>query len=486
MLASVRARLTLWHTAVVAVLVGLFAAAAYGFVVYSSRARTDAELTDAVTDLEDEILTERRTGPNTRAAATEVVRELRFRTIAFVVYDATGRIVAASIPRPRRPDPGEPPEPPLDLRRLWAAARSETVAGTRLVSVGDPEGGYRAAISIIRAPDGGYTLAAAQSLHEEAETLSDAQLAMAVAIPLTLVLAALGGWLLARRSLAPMVAMREHAAAIGSTNLGERLAVANPDDEVGRLAAVINDLLARLDRAFAQQRQFMADASHELRTPLTVVQNEAAVALSRTGRSSAEHEDALVVIRAAARRLRRIVDDLFLLARADAGEVPVRRDPLYVDEVAADCVREVRSLAQARGVALSDGGLPEAPFVGDEALLHRLVLNLLDNAIKYSPAGATVTVRLSRDDRRYRLEVEDTGPGVPPAIKPHIFDRFVRADVARGHDDGDELTSGAGLGLSIARWIAEAHGGTLALERSSPGGSLFVLMLPNEGPGAVV
>ena len=119
------------------------------------------------------------------------------------------------------------------------------------------------------------------------------------------------------------------------------------------------------------------------------------------------------------------------------------------------------------------------------------MLNLLDNAIKYSPAGAAVTVRLSRDERHYRLEVEDTGPGIPLEIHSRIFDRFVRADVARGHDNGDALTSGAGLGLSIARWIAEAHGGTLALERSSPEGSLFVLTLPieglvMEGPGALV
>ena len=473
---SVRARLTLWHTSVLAVLLVLVAGGAYTFVAYSTRARTDAALLDALSDLRTEISAERKRQPSTERAAHEVLNELRFRSISFVVYDAMGRTVAASIPRPPRPGAGEETEPAFDQSKL--AARVAGVGRTpAIVAVDDPEGGYRAAIDRVRFSDGSFVLAAAQAAHAEAETLGEARLAIAIAIPITLMLAWVGGSFLARRSLAPMVAMREQASRIGASTLAERLPIARPSDEVGQLAGVFNDLLARLEQSFAQQRQFMADASHELRTPVAVVQHEASVALSKAPRTAAEYEDSLQVVQRAARRLRRIVDDLFLLARADAGELPVRHDPVYLDEIVNTVARELLSLAESRGIVLESDASVEVPAEGDEALLHRLLVNLVDNAIKYSHAGARVAVRLTVLAKDYRITVEDTGPGIPPDLHPRIFDRFVRADAARSHD-GDSATSGAGLGLAIARWIAEAHGGTLELVRSSPQGSLFELRLP--------
>ena len=354
--------------------------------------------------------------------------------------------------------------------------RAHAVAKRSFASIGDSEGGYRVGLVPMHFPDGPFVAVAAQSVHDDAELLDTARMAMLFAIPATVVLAWVGGVILARRSLTPMVAMREHAARIGATNLGDRLPVANPHDEVGELAAVINELLGRLERSFTQQRQFMADASHELRTPLAIVQNEASLALFRQ-REPTEYEDALHVVLAATRRLRRIVDDLFLLARADAGELPVRRDPVYLDDIVSGAVREVRSLAEARGVDVTVESAPETPIVGDELLLHRLVLNLLDNAIKYSSAGGRVAARLGARDGECVFEVEDTGPGIPPELQSHVFDRFVRIDASRSHQK-DTLTSGAGLGLPIARWIAEAHGGTLELGRSDETGSVFVLRLP--------
>jgi heavy metal sensor kinase len=349
--------------------------------------------------------------------------------------------------------------------------------------VPDAEGGYRVELTPIDMPDGRFVLTAATSLHDDAEMLGNARLAMGVAIPVALLLAWVGGWLLARRSLAPMVDIREATATISASNLRERVPIANPDDEVGQLATVINGLLDRLEWAFAQQRQFMADASHELRTPVTVVQNEASRALSRRERSAAEYEDALSVVQTAARRLRRIVDDLFLLARADAGELPVARQPLYLDEIVAECGREVRSLAAQRGLELRIEAPDEVPYDGDEALLRRLVINLLDNAIKYSSAGTAIDVRLRRGDGRYELEVRNAGPPIPPELREPIFERFIRGDATRTRsaaDEADTLASGAGLGLSIARWIAAAHGGTLELERSDASGTVFVLSLPAE------
>lgn len=478
MLSSVRARLTLWHTFVLAVLLGLFVTGAYVFVLGLGRARTDSAVLDAVTNLELELLAERPRHPTTRAAAAEVLSKLHFRQIAFVVFDSSGKLVASSRAR-QRSGPEEGSAASLDVSELGRIASGAATSDAQVVAVPDREGGFRAAVTSMAMPDGRFVVSAAVPVYVEAETLSDAREAMLVAIPVTLLLASLFGWLLARHSLEPMVTMRERAAGIGATSLGDRLPIKNPADEVGQLAAVINDLLARLEHAFARQRQFMADASHELRTPVAVVQHEASLALSRPHRNPEEYEDSLSIVRDAGRRMRLIVDDLFLLASADAGEVPMRHEPLYLDEVVADCARVVRALAQSRGITVSLDLPEEAPFTGDEALLHRLVLNLLDNAIKYSPAGAGVTLRLSVASEQYRLEVADTGRGIPAEMQAHIFERFVRADAARTHDDTH--TSGAGLGLSIARWIAGAHCGELNLARSSSEGSVFVVTLPISG-----
>lgn len=479
---SLRTRLTVWHTLVLAVLIVSFAAGAYVFLERSTWSRTDAALLDAADDLRSELLAERGDQSSTRGAAAEVLPEIRFTTIAFVIYDSLGGVVAASIPASLRARLAAARDseagPPFDPHQLTPMLRGAgRPRAPRTVALPDAEGGYRAALVPLAMPDGRFTAVAARSVHGEAEMLSGARVAIAIAVPLALLLSAAGGWLLARKSLAPMVVMREQASRIGASNLGERLPVATPGDEVGQLTVVINGLLERVDHAFAQQRQFMADASHELRTPVAVVQNESSVALDRGDRPASEYQDALQVIRSAGRRLARIVDDLFMLARADTGELPVRAEPLYLNDLVAECVREARSLASARGVQLAAHAPADAPFEGDEMLLRRLVLNLIDNAIKYTPSGGRVDATLRIGHGSYRLEVEDTGGGVPADIRPRIFDRFVRADAARSHA-GDAFSSGAGLGLPIARWIAEAHGGQVELERTASTGSLFVLTLP--------
>jgi heavy metal sensor kinase len=470
--------MTLWHTFVLAVLLGLFTTGAYFFVLQLSRTRTDSAVLDAVAHLEVELVAERPDHSTTHAAAAEVLSKLHFRQIAFVVFDSSGKLVASSRARSKSgPEDGSAAS--LDVSELGRIASAAATEDAKVVAVPDLEGGFRAAVTSMTMPDGRFVVSAALPVYVEAETLADAREAMLVAIPVTLLLASLFGWFLAKRSLEPMVTMRERAAGIGATNLSDRLPIKNPADEVGQLASVINDLLGRLEHAFERQRQFMADASHELRTPVAVVQHEASLALSRPHRDPEEYEDSLSIVRDAGRRMRLIVDDLFLLASADAGEVPMRREPLYLADVVSDCARVVRALAQSRDIAVVLDLPEEAPFTGDEALLHRLVLNLIDNAIKYSPAGSEVTLRLGVAGNRYRLEVADSGPGIAAEVQPHIFERFVRADVARTH--ADTQTSGAGLGLSIARWVAGAHCGELYLERSSPAGSVFVLSLPIAG-----
>jgi signal transduction histidine kinase len=219
------------------------------------------------------------------------------------------------------------------------------------------------------------------------------------------------------------------------------------------------------------QRQFTADASHELRTPVALVRAAADVTLSRDHREEAEYREALAIVSNQARRMSRLVEDMLVLARADAGGYPLRPVDLYFDEVIAECCRAVDVLAAERGVTIRSSGAPEIPFRGDEDLLRQLVLNVLQNAVQHTPEGGSVAIAIERDAAVVKMRVTDTGSGVPPGDEQRIFDRFVQLDPSR-------RGQGTGLGLPIARWIAEAHHGTLVLERSGAGGSTFCVSLP--------
>jgi signal transduction histidine kinase len=310
-------------------------------------------------------------------------------------------------------------------------------------------------------------------------------------IPVMLVVGSVGGYFLARKSLAPVVAMSEKAARMGAQSLQERLPVLNPHDELGHLARTFNDLLERLHRSLEQQRRFMADASHELRSSVSIIRGEAEVALSRP-RQPGEYRESLAITLEEAGRLSHIVNDLFTLARADAGEFPLHPRDFYLEDLAAECLRAARSMAAAYGVALRYEPDGEMPIHADEALLQRLAINLLDNAIKYTPAGGTVHLSCARLGAEYKLTVRDNGPGIPLEAQEKIFERFVRLDSARTEDRDTPgsaesfapATAGAGLGLAIARWIAEAHHGRLVLLQSDASGSTFAAFLPANGAAA--
>jgi signal transduction histidine kinase len=281
--------------------------------------------------------------------------------------------------------------------------------------------------------------------------------------------------------------MGRQAERISASNLDERLSTENPRDELGGLATVLNGLLGRLEAAFRheqkvaeQQRQFMADASHELRTPVAALSTVADVVLAQKNRDPAELEEALDIVRGEAHRLGRLVDDLLFLSRADAGELPLRRENLFLEEILQDSARAARGLAVSRGVRLNSAPAEESPFVGDSHLLRRLVMILIDNAIKYTPTGGEVSLSLERDDaaRQYRIVVQDTGAGVPDWATERIFERFFRAEASRARVDEHDRGGSAGLGLAIARFTAESYGGSVQLEATGPGGSRFVVTLP--------
>jgi heavy metal sensor kinase len=296
------------------------------------------------------------------------------------------------------------------------------------------------------------------------------------AIPIALLVATVGGYFLARKSLAPVTAMATQARGMGAANLHKRLAVLNPRDELGQLAVTFNQLLGRLEESFERQKRFMADASHELRTPVAILHGETEVTLSRADRSPEEYRETLGILKDESQRLAHIVEDLFTLTRADAGQYPLQLQNVYLDELAADVLRRARSLALAKKITLSAAIEPELPMQADEALLRRMLLNLLDNAIKYTPEGGKISLECHNQGEEYTLSVSDTGAGIPVELQTRIFERFFRADKARSRVEGD--SGGAGLGLSIARWIAEAHQGRLELTRSDTNGTTFTAWLP--------
>ena len=447
MLHSVRARLTLWYTAILALVLVTFGAISYSLLARAIRAATDASLSDTAREFAAAFSTDQ--------APSDLRLDFRYSDREILVLAPGGNVIAASRLKMSAEITNE----------ISRAARSGSV-GLRIF------GGFRVFLMPIRVFGHRYTVVVATSLENQNQRLRAAARAVMLAIPIALVVAAAGGYLLARKTLEPVTRMSVQAREIGETNLYQRIPVVNEKDELGHLAMTLNDLLARLQRAFESQKRFMADASHELRTPVSIIQGEADVVLSRSDRDIAEYRTSIEIMRRAATNLTRIVQNLFLLARSDAGTYPISKSRFYLDEVLTDCVRAMRSAALSKRICLKCDGTSELPIVADEELVQRLFLNLIENAVKFTPEEGVVTVRVTESGDAYAVRVTDNGPGIPAAEQPHVFERFFRSDRSR------RRIGGAGLGLSIAKWIAEVHGGTLQLERSEASGTTFVAILP--------
>jgi heavy metal sensor kinase len=342
-------------------------------------------------------------------------------------------------------------------------------------------GQRRIAVKRIHTASKTYILVVSQPFDVVRRELRLLRVILVLVILGTLALAGIGGWFLARRSLAPVVQMTERARRISAENLDQRLPVSNPNDELGRLAATFNELLTRLDDAFEQQHRFMADASHELRTPLSVMRTATGVTLEQKARSDGEYREALSIIDEQARRLTHIVEDMFMLARADSGQRVLQMSGFYLDKLLCETRRAAEVLATRKGITIEADKFPEVRYRGDEGLIRQMVLNLLENAIKHTSSGGVVRIALERRSTTYQIVVSDTGSGIPLEAQAHIFERFYRVDKARSRAESSDLGGGAGLGLSIAKWTAEAHLGCLELERSDATGSTFIVSLPVNG-----
>jgi heavy metal sensor kinase len=480
MLDSVRVRLTLWYSAVLVSVLMVFAGAMYLLLARNAAQSTDSNLSeqaDAFLTTVDAELESDTSLPGLTQAAKEAIAEHRFRDDAFAVLDPSGAIVITSEDFADSDGPRREFHREVFTSRSFQGFVSATVQSTHAFgNVKGGRNGYRGVVRRFAVGSQDFTLVVLQSLHRQHEMFRGIAEMFAVVIPVAVILATAGGYFLAKKSLAPVVAMSKQAGKISASNLHERLKIRNESDELGHLAKSFNELLDRLDVSFEQQHRFMADASHELRTPVAILRGEAEVSLSREARSQEEYRESLAIVRAEAGRLSQIVEDLFTLARADAGQHPLVKREFYLDELVAEAVRSARALALEKEIALTCEHDEECLFFGDEGLLRRMVMNLVGNAIKYTPRGGKVTVACRVAGGRCILAVSDTGAGIPGELQTRIFDRFFRVDTARSREDGDK--SGAGLGLSIARWVVEAHQGNLELTRSDAAGSVFSAFLP--------
>lgn len=303
------------------------------------------------------------------------------------------------------------------------------------------------------------------------QELGEILLVLVLGLPVVVVLAGAGGYVLARHALAPIDHLAAEAHRITADRLHERLSVPNAHDEIGRLAAVINDTFARLESSFAQLRRFTADASHELRTPLSVIRGIGELGLRET-RTPAEYKDAMGSMLEEVDRLTRLVDTLLQLSRGDAGTVRLASDVFDLGDLARDVASSLGLLADERRQHLEVSARSKVPVFADRLVIRDAVTNLVDNAIKYSPAGSTIRIVVDGGPEGATLSVADEGTGIPADHRERIFDRFYRIDEGRSRETG-----GTGLGLAIAKWAVEANGGHIELQ-SSGQGSVFTISLP--------
>jgi len=528
-LQSIRVRLTAWYTAVVAV---VLIAMAFGMYTLAGRVlerRSDA----ALMEISNTVLSATGDRPS---RLTETIRRYRAPDRRLLLMTREGQLLAESepalfrefvdhrvfsiqptddrlraivrelperrgLPRMRRdrergarepvlmPEAGSPG--PMTL--LGGEGRGQRFRG---VEIADGESPVRALARPL--PPGyprDYVLVMLGSAREQSFILDMLRNALGLTTLFALVLAAAPGYFLARRSLAPVSAMSKRAAKIGAQNLDERLPVANPHDELGELSRVLNDLLDRLQRAFEQQRRFMAEAAHELRTPVAIVRAESELALSKSQRSPQQYREALGIVESESLRMSRIVDDLLTLSRAEAGEYPLRRMPIDLADIIARTARSLRVKADQRNVAIDVQTDALPPMEGDADLIQRMLTNLIDNAIRHAHAGTEVIVeaRGPAPDARapahnaqgpnlemsrlngVTIRVINTGVAIDAETQARIFEPFFRGEAARA---GSDAEGGAGLGLPIAQWIARAHGGELRLVQATGNPTSFEVVLP--------
>ena len=448
---SVRVRLTLWYIAVMLLVLGVYAGAVYTFILDNSSQLLDERLHDDF-DWASDMLAQR---PDGSIAPYEETGQGDSPWLQ--VYSLNSDLLYET------PEARRNPVPESDKFAARADERIVTVPGIkppyRLMSGGARIGGRPVIVQVARSED-----SIIQDLHQLLYILL-------LGFPIAVVVAGVGGYLLARRALAPVDRMAARARLINAERLNDRLPVDNPDDELGRLAIVFNETLTRLESSFDQMRRFTSDASHELRTPLTAMRSVGEVGL-RGRRDEAAYREIIGSMLEEVDRLALLVDRLLMLSRADTGKAQLSADVVDIPDLAEEIAEQLSVLAEEKNQSIKVRFDAVPRWTGDRVMLRQALLNLVDNAIKYSPVGGKIEIRVEQSPDGTVIDVTDTGPGIPTELRSRVFDRFYRVDKARSRENG-----GTGLGLAIAKWAVEVNGGRLTLEQTNAVGSRFRITL---------
>jgi len=456
---SVRVRLTAWYAGALAVVLVLYAGGVFALLRHALSSALDQQLDDDF-ELAEQMLD--RDGPDGVRWRLDPHHEEGHtpehgRWVE--VWSLTGQRLLYRSPGsdPNALGPPGPSRPKQDSQP-WSA----DLPGHGRVRV------FAAPYSVGGVP---VVLRVVRSEEPLRHALRELLLVLGLGLPLALGLATLGGFGLARRALAPVARMADRARGITADRLGERLPVEDPEDELGQLATVFNETLSRLERSFVELRRFTADASHELRTPLTAIRSVGEVGV-RARRDEQAYREIIGSMLEEADRLAQLVDTLLVLSRADAGATRLRPERIDLGDMAQEVAAQLEVLAEEKRQVLSVEVRGPVTAAADRVVLRQALLNLLDNAIKHSPDGGEVRVVVRDRSGAPVVEVIDTGPGIAPEHHEAIFQRFYRVDPARSRDVG-----GVGLGLCIARWAVEVHGGQIELESHEGKGSTFRIVL---------
>lgn len=460
---TLRSRLTLVYTAVFGVLIVAISAVSYRVLAYQLDTDVTANLAELTTGLHGYL----RVG---KGLATVVFDQSDPAEAAFVdeatryyqVFDASsGDLLVQS-------DALRPMGLEFTPSEVWQFRDQ-----LRTSEVRTDYGRLRLSNSVLTSPEGKtYLLQVGVSLAAMDRVLERFLILLVVSVPAGLFAAFLIGRWMTRVALAPLTRLADATGTIDIEGLRRRLPIRGAHDELDDVAAAFNSTLERLEQAVGEMRQFSAALAHELRTPLTALRGEIEIAMSQ--RHSHDNEESRLASQLEEiDKLKRLIDQILVLARAEAGEIPLKLNSVDLGSLTAALVEQVEPVAQASGIALTCGQTDAVVVQGDADWLKRLVLNLLDNAIKFTPDGGRVVVDVSREGRMARLAVRDTGVGIDPLLKSHIFERFFRADPARSPG-----VHGAGLGLSLVKWIVDRHHGRIEVESGPGPGSTFTVRLP--------
>lgn len=452
---SIRWRLTIWYGAVLAAVLAVFGTSVFLLMSRGLQNRTDRALLDQMAVIEVELARTIPQGPSRELEA----RYSRHPAFDMQVTGADGSVLMLS-ERIRERGLPPPSRPATESDGVYESFR-----------LGD-NGRFRMLSRTIASGDIPLEVQIATSLRENDSQVGELLAILLLAGPLAVGCTLGGGYLLARKALAPVDRMAATAEEITATRLDRRLETPNPDDELGRLARTLNGMIARLERSFDEVRRFTADAAHELRTPLAILRNEAEVAL-RAPRDSEHYRTSLEDMLEEIEHLSQLSEALLFLFREDAGLGAQMRGVIRLDQVAREMADHMRVVAAERNQTLVLDAPSPCGVKGDQEQLRRLLFNLLDNAIKFTPAGGTIGIEVSCEQNQARLAVSDSGIGIAPEDLPRIFDRFYRGDSSRSR-----RTEGNGLGLSICKSIAEAHRATIEVESEPEKGTRVIVALP--------